>query len=151
MGFGRLEGIMESAIRMDASEIIETIIGCAYRVHNELGSGFLEKVYENAMALELAESGLRVKQQEPVPVYFRQKIVGEYFADLLVEDRILVELKAVRSIISEHEVQLVNYLTATGKEDGLLINFSSSVQVKRKYRQYRPGKTSTTSGQETHE
>jgi GxxExxY protein len=142
---------MEGTIRMDAGEIIETIIGCAYRVHNELGSGFLEKVYENALALELTESGLRAKQQEPVPVYYRQKIVGEYFADLLVEDQILVELKAVRSIISEHEVQLVNYLTATGKEDGLLINFSSSVQVKRKYRQYRPGKTSTASGQETHE
>jgi GxxExxY protein len=133
---------------MDVSEINETIIGCAFRVHNELGSGFLEKVYENALALELAESGLRVKQQEPVPVYYHQKIVGEYFADLIVEDRILVELKAVRSIASEHEVQLVNYLAATGKEDGLLINFGSSVEVKRKYRQYRPGKTSTASGQE---
>lgn len=93
---------------MDAEVITERIIGCAYRVHNELGAGFLEKVYENALAFELAESGLQIKQQEPVPVYYRRKIVGEYFADLLVEDRILVELKAVRSIVSEHEVQLVN-------------------------------------------
>jgi GxxExxY protein len=130
---------------MDAEVITERIIGCAYRVHNELGVGFLEKVYENALAFELAESGLQVKQQEPIPVYYRQKVVGEYFADLLVEDRILVELKAVRSIVSEHEVQLVNYLAATGKEDGLLINFGSSVQVKRKYRQYRPGKAGTAS------
>lgn len=127
---------------MDTSEITETIIGCAYRVHNELGSGFLEKVYENALALKLVESGLQVKQQEPIAVYYHQKLVGEYFADLVVEERILVELKAIRSLVSEHEVQLVHYLAATGKEDGLLINFGSSVEVKRKYRQYRPGKSS---------
>ncbi|NLH17423.1 MAG: GxxExxY protein [Phycisphaerae bacterium] len=134
---------------MDTREITEIIIGCAYRVHNELGSGFLEKVYENALALELVGSGLQVKQQEPIAVYYRQKLVGEYFADLVVEDRLLIELKAIRSLAAEHEVQLVNYLAATGKEDGLLINFGSSVQVKRKYRQYRPGKTSTASEPKT--
>lgn len=134
---------------MDTSEITEIIIGCAYRVHNELGSGFLEKVYENALALELVESGLQVKQQEPISVYYHQKLVGEYFADLVVEDRILVELKAIRSLALEHEVQLVHYLAATGKEDGLLINFGSSVEVKRKYRQYRPGKANTTSESKT--
>lgn len=136
---------------MEAAEITELIIGCAFRVHNELGSGFLEKVYENALALELAEAGLQVKQQEPIPVYFRQKIIGEYFADLLIEDRILVELKAAKSLVTEHEIQLVNYLAATGKEDGLLINFGASVQVKRKYRQYRPGKSGLTNEHKTHE
>jgi GxxExxY protein len=150
-GLGRFEGIWEDSIRMDVAEITETIIGCAFRVHNELGSGFLEKVYENALTFELAELGLQVKQQEPIPVYYRQKIVGEYYADLLVEDRILVELKAVKSIVMEHEMQLVNYLAATGKEDGLLINFGSSVQVKRKYRQYKSGKSSSTNEQKTHE
>jgi GxxExxY protein len=136
---------------MEAAETTELIIGCAFRVHNELGAGFLEKVYENALAVELAELGLQVKQQEPIPVYYRQKIVGEYFADLLVEDRIMVELKAVKSVVMEHEMQLVNYLAATGKEDGLLINFGASVQVKRKYRQYRPTKSNSAGEHKTYE
>jgi GxxExxY protein len=136
---------------MEAAEITELIIGCAFRVHNELGAGFLEKVYENALALELAETGLQVKQQESIPVYYRRKIIGEYFADLLVEDRILVELKVARTLATEHEIQLVNYLAATGKEDGLLINFGPSVQVKRKYRQYKPGRSNATDESKTHE
>jgi GxxExxY protein len=85
----------------------------------------------------LAKQGLRAKQQEPIKVWYEGQIVGEYCADLLVEDVVIVELKAVQALAKEHEVQLVNYLTATGIDTGLLINFGSSVQVKRKYREYK--------------
>jgi len=118
---------------MEVDELTERIIGCAFRVHNELGSGFLEKVYENALALELTESGLLVQQQPPVPVFYRGRMVGDYVADLIVEGRVVVEVKAVKSVAAEHEVQLVNYLNATGIQDGLLINFGTSVQVNRKF------------------
>jgi len=122
---------------MTVNELTEKVIGCAYRVHNELGAGFLEKVYENALRIEVAEAGLAVKQQRPIPVLYHGEAVGDFFADLMVEDRLIVELKAVQKLAKEHEVQLVNYLAATGIDDGLLINFGSSVEVKRKYRQYR--------------
>jgi len=125
---------------MEIDELTERIIGCAFRVHNELGSGFLEKVYENALALELAESGLVVQQQHPVPVFYRGRMVGDYVADLIVEGIAVVEVKAVKSVASEHEIQLVNYLSATGIEDGLLINFGSSVQVNRKFGRKCSGK-----------
>ncbi|HNQ22664.1 MAG TPA: GxxExxY protein [Phycisphaerae bacterium] len=122
---------------MTIDQLTEKVIGCAYRVHNELGAGFLEKVYENALRIELAEAGLRVQQQHPIPVVYHGEVVGEYFADLMVEDCLIVELKAVQSVGKEHEVQLVNYLAATGIDDGVLINFGSSVQVKRKFRRYK--------------
>ena len=121
---------------MEVNALTERIIGCAYKVHNELGPGFLEKVYENALRIELAEAGLAVAQQHPVPVRYRGQLVGDFFADLIVEGRIIIELKAVQNLAKEHEVQLVNYLTATGIDDGLLINFGSSVDVKRKFRKY---------------
>jgi GxxExxY protein len=121
---------------MEVNALTERIIGCAYRVHNELGPGFLEKVYENALRIELTEAGLGVAQQHPVPVRYRGQLVGDFFADLMVEGRVIVELKAVQNLTKEHEVQLVNYLTATGIDDGLLINFGSSVEVKRKFRKY---------------
>jgi GxxExxY protein len=116
----------------------ERIIGAAFKVHNALGPGFLEKVYENSMRIELIKLGIRVKQQEPINVLYDGQLVGEYYADLLIEDRLIVEVKAIQSLSKEHEVQLVNYLTATGIEIGLLINFGPSVQVRRKYREYRP-------------
>jgi len=122
---------------MDIHALTERVIGCAYNMHNDLGAGFLEKVYENAMCLELDRSGISVRQQAPIPVKYRGQVVGDFAADLLIEDRLVVELKAVQQIIKEHEVQLVNYLAATGIDDGLLINFGSSVQVRRKYRTYR--------------
>ena len=122
---------------MAINELTERIIGCAYRVHNELGPGFLEKVYENALRIELDEAGLAVEQQRPVPVRYRGQVIGDFYADLMVEGRLIVELKSVRNLVKEHEVQLVNYLAATGIDDGLLINFGSSVDVKRKFRQYR--------------
>lgn len=123
---------------MKDESLTQTIIGCAFRVHNALGAGFLEKVYENAMRIELVKQGLTVKQQEPIKVWYEGQVAGDYFADLWVEDRVIVEVKAVNSLSKEHEVQLVNYLAATGVETGLLINFGSSVQVKRKFREYKP-------------
>jgi GxxExxY protein len=122
---------------MDINVLTERIIGCAYAVHRALGPGFLEKVYENALRIDLEEAGLSVTQQQPIPVRYRDRLVGDFYADLMVEGRVIVELKAVQNLAKEHEVQLVNYLTATGIDDGLLINFGSSVQVKRKFRQYK--------------
>ena len=122
---------------MTDDELTQTIIGCAYTVHNKLGFGFLEKVYENALRIELEKVGLRVKQQEPIKTYAGQ-VVGEYYADLWVDERVVVELKAALALVKEHEVQLVNYLTATKVNHGLLLNFGPSVQVKRKFREYKP-------------
>lgn len=124
---------------MKDDSLTKIIIGCAFEVHNVLGAGFLEKVYENALRIELLKQGLKVKQQEPIQVYYEGQIVGSYYADLWVEGRIIIELKAVRSLSKAHEVQLVNYLTATEIDTGLLLNFGSSVQVKRKFREYKPG------------
>ena len=122
---------------MDTNELTERIIGCAYQVHNELGLGFLEKVYENALRIEIEKAGLEVQQQHPVPVHYHGQVIGDFYADLIVESRVILELKAVLNLAKEHEVQLVNYLAATGIDDGLLINFGSSVEVKRKFRKYR--------------
>ena len=116
--------------------ITEKIIGCAFTVHRKLGFGFLEKVYENAMVIELSKCGLSVQQQFPVTVRYDNQPIGEYFADLLIENRVICELKANFALVPEHEVQLVNYLVATGLETGLLLNFGKSVTVKRKYREY---------------
>jgi len=122
---------------MNIDELTEIVIGCAYQVHKELGEGFLEKVYENALCIELNSSGIKAKQQYPIMVYYRKQVVGDFIADIFIEDRLIVELKAVRNLSREHEVQLVNYLAATGIEDGLLINFGASVAVKRKFRTYK--------------
>jgi GxxExxY protein len=122
---------------MENEQLTQAIIGSAFKVHNTLGVGFLEKVYENALCIELAKQALHISQQSPITVYYEGEPVGEYFADILVENKVIVELKAVRELHKEHEVQLVNYLTATGINVGLLINFGPSVQVKRKFRQYK--------------
>ena len=122
-------------VKVKDRELTKTIIGCAFRVHNTLGHGFLEKVYENALRIELAKQGLEVKQQEPIKVYYEGQVVGDYYADLWVEDRVIVEIRAVRALSKAHEVQLVNYLTATGVDTGLLLNFGPSVEVKRKFRE----------------
>lgn len=118
--------------------LTKAIIGAAYTVHNKLGGGFVEKVYENALRIELVKLGFSVRQQAPIKVLYEGQIVGDFFADLLVEGKVIVELKVVQAFNKEHEVQLVNYLNATGIETGLLINFGSSVQVKRKSRDYKP-------------
>ncbi len=112
-------------------ELTEKIIGVFYGVYNELGHGFLESVYENAMTIALRASGLRSVQQAPVTVRFRGQIVGDFRADLLIEDAIIVELKAASGIDPEHEAQLLNYLRATEIEVGLLLNFGPKPQFKR--------------------
>ena len=117
---------------MKYSDLTEKIINAAYKVHNVLGFGFLEKVYQNALMIELKRMGLKVSSEMPIKVYYRSEIVGEYIADIIVEDKVILELKAVKDLAEIHEVQLVNYLKATGIEVGLLINFGHSVQVKRK-------------------
>ena len=122
---------------MEDKELTERIIACAFKVHQGLGSGFLEKVYENAMLIELQKCGVRVRQQAPIAVTYENQHVGEYFADLLVEDKVICELKAAQMLMPEHEMQLVNYLTATGINTGLLLNFGKSVAVKRKFREFR--------------
>ncbi len=113
------------------NEITEKIIGAAFRVGNKLGCGFMEKVYENALAHEIRKLGLRVQQQVPMTVWYDGVIVGEYIADLVVEDEILVELKAARAIDEAHTAQCLNYLTATKKPICLLINFYKRVEIKR--------------------
>lgn len=112
--------------------VTETIIGCAFKVHNTLGSGFLEKVYENALYLELKKVGTKVKKQVPVTVKYMGAPVGEYYVDLLVEDCCLVELKAVKKIDEVHYAQVLNYLRATGLKTSLLLNFGSPrLEIKR--------------------
>ncbi len=114
------------------NEITEKVIGCAYRVANALGPGFLEKVYENALALELGRAGLQVEQQARTTVMYEGKAVGEYFADLLVERSVIVELKAAKSLDDIHMAQCLNYLKATGLRICLLLNFGRpSLEVKR--------------------
>jgi GxxExxY protein len=124
---------------MQDETLTESIIGCAMKVHQTLGPGFLESVYENALAHEVRKAGLTVERQRPIRVVYDGVVVGDFVADMLVEDRVLIENKAVQTLGLPHEVQLVNYLSATGIEIGLLLNFgASSLQVKRKHRIYRP-------------
>ena len=104
-------------------KLTRSIIGCAFEVINELGSGFLESVYEKAMMIALSDAGLSVECQKPIKVFFREKPVGDYFADLLVEEKVVVELKVVKALVPEHAAQTINYLNATGIQVGLLINF----------------------------
>ncbi len=106
-------------------KITQAIIGCAFEIINELGIGFIESVYEKSLAIALQEKGFQVQRQQPVQVYFRNRVVGEFYADLLVEGNVIVELKAVKAIAPEHQAQIINYLKATGIEVGLLINFGS--------------------------
>ena len=114
------------------SELTEKIIKAAHNVHNELGYGFLEKVYHNAMVLELRKMGLAVASGKPISIYYDWRIVGEYFADIIVADKVILEIKAVQAVNSAHEAQLVNYLKATNIDVGLLLNFGESLEVKRK-------------------
>jgi GxxExxY protein len=121
-------------------EITEKIIGCAYHVYNKMGFGFLESVYEKCLLIELHKAGLRAKSQQPIIVRYDNAIVGEFIADIVVEDTIILELKSARRIIKAHEVQLVNYLVATGKPVGLVLNFGENrVEVKRKVKDLNQG------------
>ena len=109
--------------------------GCAFEVIKELGAGFLESVYEKALLLALNQKGLSAVSQQPLSVLFRGENVGEFFADIVVDQKVLVELKAVKSLVPEHQAQFINYLNASGIEVGLLINFGSTkLEVKRCYK-----------------
>ena len=120
---------------MEYEEITHKIIGAAYQVFNQLGFGFLESVYQKAMIIELAKHGLKVESEKPLQVFYDDQVVGDFNADLFVENAIVVELKSLQNLAKSHEVQLVNYLNGLKKEIGLLINFGpSGVEVKRKYR-----------------
>lgn len=121
---------------MQHKELTEKVIGCAYGVFNKMGFGFLESVYEKCLLVELKKAGIQAESQFPITVYYDDEIVGDFFADILVEDKILLELKSVRRVIKAHEVQLVNYLVATKKDVGLVINFGEQrVEIKRKVRE----------------
>ena len=120
---------------MEHKNVTETVIGCAYRVYNKMGFGFLESVYEKCLLIELHKAGMDAEAQKPITVYYDDEIVGEFVADIIVNDTIILELKSVRRVVKAHEVQLVNYLVATGKPIGLILNFGESkVEVKRKVR-----------------
>ncbi len=114
------------------SETIDIIIKCFYSVYNKLGHGFLEKVYENSLIIELQKYNLYVIQQKPIKVYYDQIEVGKYYADLFVENSIILELKADESICAAHEAQLINYLKATDIKIGLLLNFGKKPEIRRK-------------------
>ncbi len=119
--------------------VSEKIIACAYKVYNTLGFGFLEKVYENSMAVELRKARIPFRQQHSIAVYYENENVGDYEADLFIENGIVAELKSVQQLIEKHEVQLVHYLKATKTQAGLLINFGpDGVEVRRKYKDYVP-------------
>ncbi len=114
------------------ANLTEKIIKAFFKVNNTLGYGFLEKVYENAMAIELNKMGCNVQQQQNIKVYYETKQVGDYYADLLIDDLVIIELKAAESLCEEHEAQLINYLKATKIEVGLLLNFGKKADFKRK-------------------
>ena len=118
--------------------LIKTVMRCAANIRRQLGPGYLESVYKNAMLVELRKNNLEYEVEKPILVYYDNILVGEFKADIVVEKTLILELKAVNSLHVAHEVQLVNYLTATGVDNGLLINFGSEeLQIKRKFRVYR--------------
>lgn len=118
--------------------LVKTVIECSKNIRRHLGPGYLESVYKNAMLVELKKNGLSYEIEKPINVYYDDVLVGEFKADIVVEKVLILELKAVQSLHMAHEIQLVNYLTATGVDDGLLINFGSEeLQFKRKFRVYR--------------
>ncbi len=120
-------------------QLVKKVIGCAFAVHNSLGFGFLESVYEKALGIELAKSGVAVATQVPIQVHYRDQVVGDFVADMLIANVLIVELKSVTALSIPHEVQLVNYLTATRIDHGLLLNFGpQKVEIKRKFRKYQP-------------
>ncbi len=128
---------MDAEGRERLTGITEKIIGCAYAVSNELGHGFLEKVYENSLAMELRAAGLKVEQQKPVVVRYHGEPAGEYYADLLVEDEVIVELKSAKALDDANVAQCLNYLKATGLSVCLLLNFGKGrVEVKRLVRDF---------------
>jgi len=118
---------------MQHKELTEKIIAAAYHVYNKMGFGFLESVYEKCLLIELRKRGLKTESQKPIIVEYENEVVGEFKADIIVEDTVILELKSIRQITKAHEVQLVNYLVATSKPVGLILNFGEEkVEIKRK-------------------
>jgi GxxExxY protein len=116
-------------------ELTEVVIECCLDVIRELGSGFLESVYGKALLVALTQRGLHARSQVPLKVKFRGEVVGDFFADIMIEDKLIVELKAVKALLPEHQAQVINYLKATGTDVGLLVNFGSpKLEIKRLYR-----------------
>ena len=123
---------------MDIEDLIKQIVQCAYNVRMQLSAGFLESVYQNALIIELKENGLNAETEVPINVYYNNVVVGEFRADIVVENAVVIELKATQHLTPIHEAQLVNYLTATNIEHGLLINFGSDkIEIKRKYKTFK--------------
>ncbi len=128
-----------NSISGQSDPLTKKVIGEAMYVHRVLGPGFIESIYHNALVLRLKKIGLKVESQEAVPVYFDGELIGDFLADIIVEDCLILELKTVSALNSEHEAQLVNYLTATKIETGLLLNFGAkSLEFKRKSRALAP-------------
>lgn len=113
-------------------DLTNKILKACYTVHNQLGFGFLEKVYENALLIELTAMNLHCERQKPIKVYYQHTIVGEYFADILIEEKVVLEIKAAETLVTAHELQLINYLKATDREVGILFNFGKQPAFKRK-------------------
>ena len=123
---------------MNIEELIKQIVQCAYNVRTKLSAEFLESVYLNALLIELHDNGLKAEKEVPITVHYNNHIVGEFRADIIVEKTVVVELKAVQQLTTAHEAQLVNYLTATNIEHGLLINFGSEkIEIKRKFKTFK--------------
>jgi GxxExxY protein len=114
------------------SELSDNIINCFYKVYNVLGFGFLEKIYQKSLEIELTNNGIIFEPQYPIKVYYENSIVGEYYADLFVESKIIIEIKAISSLVKENELQLINYLKSTNIEVGLLLNFGEKPEIKRR-------------------
>ncbi len=114
------------------SDITSKVIKAFFKVYNSLGFGFLERVYENAMFIELNNMGLNVEKQKRLVVYYENQQIGNYFADFLIEEKVIIELKAVERLVEEHELQIINYLRATDLEVGLILNFGKKPEFKRK-------------------
>ncbi|MBQ2456608.1 MAG: GxxExxY protein [Bacteroidaceae bacterium] len=123
---------------MELESLIKKVIQCVYNVRLQLSSGFLETVYQKALLIELSKQNIQAEAEVPVDVYYDDSVVGEYRADIVVEKKIILEIKAIQHLLPVHEAQLVNYLTATKIDCGLLINFGGErLEIKRKYRTYK--------------
>ena len=122
----------EAPMKYLHQDLTEQIIKCFYDVYNELGYGFLEKVYERSMMIELAQHGLSCRSQCPIEVLYKTEFVGEYFSDIIVENCIIIEVKAAETLVEAHELQLINHLKATSIEIGLLLNFGKKPGIRRK-------------------
>ena len=113
-------------------DLTKKIINCFYKVYDELGNGFLESVYEKALMIEMKNIELKVDSQKSLDVYYKNQLVGDFKTDIIVEDRIIIEIKAVNKLTAQHEAQLINYLKATGIKIGLLVNFGEKLEFKRR-------------------